>query len=44
MRVAGPCRKLDVRSRFHGQIDELALYNAALSAARVQQHFKASGR
>lgn len=29
---------------FSGLIDEVAIYNAALSAAQVQQHFKASGR
>jgi len=29
---------------FPGLIDEVAIYNVALSAALVQQHFKASGR
>ena len=29
---------------FPGLIDEVAIYNVELSAALVQQHFKASGR
>ena len=29
---------------FQGLIDEVAIYKLALSAAQVQQHFKASGR
>ena len=29
---------------FPGLVDEVAIYNAALSQAQVQQHFKASGR
>jgi Concanavalin A-like lectin/glucanases superfamily len=29
---------------FAGLIDEVAVYNIALNAAQVQQHFKASGR